>query len=1069
MCDENFKIVPDWEDPEMIGKNKERAHATLIPFPDVKSALEPVDFKEHERNYNSPFYKTLNGQWKFHWVNKPAERPVDFYKMDYDISKWAEIPVPSNWQRHGYGIPIYTNVTYPYSLDTKEFPKVDHEYNPVGSYRYDFEVPEEWIEDERQIFIHFDGVKSAMYLWVNGEKVGYSQGSMTPAEFNLTNFVKGGKNTLAVEVYRWSDGSYLEDQDMWRFSGIFREVFLFSTPVTHIRDFFCTTTFDSNYKDCTLNLKVNLCEYKEMILKRSLYVKATVYDEEGKIYGESMKKKALMTGYYGLINDFILDLSQTYKEPKQWSSEFPNLYKLVIELMVDEETIIEVVSTTIGFRQVEIKNSQLLLNGIPIYFKGANRHEHDPIKGRAVPLSKMIEDIKIMKQHNLNAVRTSHYSNNPLWFEMCNRYGIMLIGESNFESHGLDKVLPGTIKEWTIAVVDRMVSMVERDKNHPSIVVWSLGNESGIGDNLMKMKEAAVIIDQTRPIHYERDHGFYVSDLISGMYTDVGTLDKLGKKEPYSGWNLEPESHGHKPVMLCEYEHAMGNSCGSFMEYIEVFEKYDNLIGGFIWDWVDQGLLEKDDNGVEYYTYGGDYGDKPNDNHFCINGLVGPNREIHPHLIEVKYGYKWIRTKSVDLESGKVMVDNTYRFRPLDSNFIELSWDIVCDGVVLKSGVVSDINIPALSSKEIKLDYTTSELGSSDKLIPGGEVFLNVRYCLTKDYPWAEKGLMLSWEQFSLDVKTPEVKKDSLDGIENLQLTDEADKITINGANLKVEFNKASGELVSYQVNGNEYIKDSPKPNMWRAMTCNDIAGRMDFYFGYFDPKYVEKEFKGLKIEKSSEKEIVLSSITQMTNGDDPDDESEDAIADYILTYTIYASGEIKISANFHMEDLGPRFGIQMQIPGKYKNIQWLGRGPHECYSDRQESTKVGLYQSDVEGLIHNYVVPQENGYRTEIRWIALLDDNNNGLVVTGDKLLGASVWPYTQDRLIKGKHINELYPRDENLTVSLDYKHMGIGGGGCGNMPPENLIPGDETYSYSIILKPYAPEKGPLNVFGRK
>lgn len=1077
----------DWENAEMIGQNREPHHATLIPFPDVNSALKPHKFNEHERNYRTPFYLTLDGKWKFHWVKRPIDRPIDFWKEDYDVSKWAEIPVPSNWQLQGYDIPIYTNVKYPYSINTKEYPKIDHEFNPVGSYRRDFEVPIEWIKEKKEIFIHFDGVDSAFYVWINGIKIGYSQGSTTPAEFNVTSAIREGKNTIAVEVYRWCDGSYLEDQDMWRLSGITREIFLFATPKIHIRDFFVTTNFDSQYKDADLNLKVKICNYgKQIHLENTnkFQVRAQLYEYGNYIaknpsdpekamgndqimpFGNVMKANAFLGS-----RETIIELHQTYINPRQWSAESPNLYQIVIELLDSNNNILEIVESKVGFRQIVIKNSQLLINGKKIYIKGADRHEHDPDEGRAVPLRRMIQDIILMKQHNINAVRTSHYANHPIWFHLCDEFGLYILGEANVESHGLCHVIPGSDPQWTAAVVDRMVGMVERDKNHACIIMWSLGNEAGEGDNFMKMKQAALEIDKTRPIHYEPDHGKLVSDVQTSMYTRVEIMEKLGRKERIPQWKLEPEMYKDKPVMLCEYEHAMGNSCGSFMDYIHVFEKYDNMIGGFIWDWVDQGIRRKDERGYEWWAFGGDYGDQPNDNYFCINGLVGPDREPHPHLIEVKKGYESIRIKPQNIEKGEILIKNTYLFISLD--FVKLEWDLSIDGLKIIGGVIEELNILPGEEKLVNLSLNKTEIEKMLQHSCGLELFLNIRFRLKKDETWAPQEHIVANYQFEYSFDKNILKKNiaELQGPDPLicEIDDTKEQLIFKNSRTKFVFSKKTGLLISYIVDKEEFIIDAPKPNFWRAATCNDRAGNMEMFFGYFDPtfhvaewKYVDRAWE--MIDSNSAK--VVTKILMPAGDSDYDNEN---LKEYTITYTLFGSGDMKIENDFTMTDFAPRFGMQMQIPGKFNKIEWFGRGPHENYIDRKESALIGRYSLTIEQWIHNYVFPQENANRCDVRWLALLDENENGLIAIGNPLLSVSAWPYTQERLRKAWHINELMPRDENITLNLDLKQMGVGGGGCGMMPPEEFIPDEGHYRYSFYLRPYNKKKGELGIFARQ
>ncbi|MHC4740248.1 MAG: glycoside hydrolase family 2 TIM barrel-domain containing protein, partial [Planctomycetota bacterium] len=659
----------DWENPEMIGRNKEPAHCTLIPYPDIQGALEG-------NRASSPFYKSINGNWKFNWVRRPAERPLDFYKLDFDVSNWKEIPVPANWQMHGYGIPIYTNVPYPFA---KNPPYIPHEYNPVGSYRTEFTVPAEW--KNRQIFIHFEGVKSAFYLWINGRKVGYSQGSMTPAEFNITKYLRTGKNILAAEVYRWSDGSYIEDQDMWRLSGIYRDVYLFSTPSVHLRDFFIRCDLDEQYRDATLKVTARVHNYSGK--------PAGSHTVEVRLSEAKSRLQQLMTGNIDSISgsaDGIIEMQAEVKNPRKWSSEKPNLYTVILALRNTGGEIIEVEQCKFGFREVELKDGRLFVNGVPILIKGVNRHEHDPDYGRAVPYFRMVQDIELMKQFNINTVRTSHYPDNPKWYQLCDEYGLFVIDEANIESHGmgydLDKTL-GNKPQWKTAHLDRTVSMVQRDKNHPSIIIWSLGNEAGSGCNFVSTADYIHKTDSTRPVHYEQHNE--VADIDSVMYPHLNSLIERGR------------SDNTKPFIMCEYAHAMGNSVGNLREYWDAIEKYKTLIGGCIWDWVDQGLRKRAEDGKEFWAYGGDYGDKPNDGNFCINGLVFPDRKIPPKMWEVKRVYQYITVEPEELTTGKIKVCNKYFYTNL--NEFDVAWNLSEDGKVIQKGTIRPLDIAPGQSK----------------------------------------------------------------------------------------------------------------------------------------------------------------------------------------------------------------------------------------------------------------------------------------------------------------------------------------------------------------------------------
>ncbi|MHA1212619.1 MAG: glycoside hydrolase family 2 TIM barrel-domain containing protein [Candidatus Heimdallarchaeota archaeon] len=711
---------PNWENSKVIGINKEKAHCSFIPMPSV-------DFALNNSREDSPNYQSLNGLWKFKWVKKPADRPQQFFDENFDVSTWDEIEVPSNWQLKGYGKPIYTNIAYPYSLSLKknEIPKIDHENNPVGSYKREFSLPDNWTEKE--ILLHFAGVKSAFYLWINGKEVGYSQGSMTPAEFDITKYLKSGTNTVAVEVYRWSDGSYLEDQDMWRLSGIFRDVFLTATKKIHIRDFFVYNDFDESFTDAILTTQVKIKNLDEK-LAISYKVEITLYDNDQVV----VPTESLLNKSFNLSaqSEILIEMESVIKNPKKWSAETPNLYDFCVILRDENNQIIEVAHCKFGFRKVEIKDRQIFINGQSILFKGVNRHEHNEDTGRVMTYEQMELDVKLMKQYNINAVRTSHYPNDPKFYELCDKYGLYVMDECNLESHGLRNILPKSDRQWTDACIDRMKSVVERDKNHPCVFMWSLGNEAGFGTNFAIMKEVTVEIDPTRGIHYEGDHHLELADVFSTMYSTPKILESSGQlrrtRPDFFAHKIGPKKYKDKPRILCEYAHAMGNSLGNFQKYIDIFEKYDNCIGGFIWDFVDQGIKRTTDDGQIYWLYGGDFDDEPNDGNFCLNGIFKPNREPNPSAYEVKWGYQEIKVHPIDIGTGKVKIQNKYKFLSLD--FVYLEWELLADGDVIQRDTITDIDVPPGAFFELSIPI------EQPSILAYKEYYLKCTFKLKEDF-----------------------------------------------------------------------------------------------------------------------------------------------------------------------------------------------------------------------------------------------------------------------------------------------------------------------------------------------
>ncbi len=1041
-----MKERKDWENSEVICLNKELAHNTLIPYHNIESALKGT-YEESE------YYKSLNGNWRFKWVRKPAERPKKFYNIHYDVSTWDEIPVPSNWQMYGYGIPIYTNSKYPYSIQRKNIPSIDHEYNPVGSYRIEFSIPEYW--KDRQIFIHFGGVKSAFYIWVNGKKVGYSQGSMTPAEFNITKFLNDEKNILAVEVYRWSDGSYLEDQDMWRFSGIFRDVFLFSTPKLHLRNFFISCDFDNEYKNSELKVKTKIRNYSNRLIE-NVRLEIKVLDTQNiPISADPLLSERIFR--IEPLDEIKLNLRVNVDNPDKWSAELPSLYTIIFTLINDSNEIIEIEHCKFGFRKIEIKNSQIYINGCPILFKGVNRHEHDPDYGRAIPYSRMLQDIKILKQYNINAVRTSHYPNDPRWYDLCDEYGIYVIDECNLETHGLRRKIPASRPEWTNACVDRMVSMVERDKNHPCIFMWSLGNEAGYGENFKKMKEAALKIDATRPFHYEGDPKLEVSDVFSTMYTSTkklaesGQLKKVRRRSPSSV--LKPEEYKVKPRILCEYAHAMGNSLGNFQEYMDVFEQYENCIGGFIWDFVDQGLRKVSKKGKEFWAYGGDYGDEPNSKNFCCNGIVLPDRIPNPSLYEVKKVYQDIEVVPIDLIKGEVKVLNKFNFKSLE--FVEISWQLTANGKKIQHGSLPKILLEPRRSQDIKIPFKIPNLKSRT------EYHLSLSFNLSDKTDWAKKGYKIAWDQFKIPFKIPPASIVESEETSELYLRETEETIVIKGNDFRVKFGKKTGTIESYSMHDTELIHSPLIPNFWRAPIDNDrllllFVPKLKKFISTWKKANQKRVIKKISINKIKNNRIRVKTISKVPFG-----------KSYFETeYTVFGTGEIIIKNTFTPKRNMIRFGMQMAIPDRYTTLTWYGRGPHETHFDRKTGAAVGIYSGLVEDLVHNYVRPQENGNRTDVRWAALTDKSEKGLFISniGGNYLNISAWPYSMEDLERAEHINEL-PKRDFLTVNIDYKQKGVGGSffGIRDILKKYRLTRNKEYSYTFLLKPYTKELGDL------
>ncbi len=1023
----------DWEDQYTIGINKEPGHCTLMPYPDIETA-------RHCDRLATPWRLNLNGSWKFHWAKQPSERPADFYKLEYEVGSWDDIEVPGNWQLQGYGIPIYTNATYPFkpeppfviNEDTPDHYTSKKLPNPVGSYRRTFTIPRNW--DDRRVFLHFDGVKSAFYVWLNGRKVGYSQGSMLPAEFDITDYLQTGENTIAVEVYRWSDGSYLEDQDMWRFSGIYRQVYLFSTPQVHIVDFAVRTELDKNYQDADLQLRPKIKVYNNQNTK-GWVVEARLFDAAGQAVFDKPLRKSVNDIRFERYNPrkpprFPL-IQARIKNPKKWSAEHPYLYTLVLSLHDNHGMVVEAESCRVGFREVEIKNGQLFINGRSIKLLGVNRHEHDPDRGRAVTLDSMIQDIKAMKQNNINAVRTSHYPNDPQWYDLCDEYGLYLIGETNLETHGQDGYLSNQ-PEWLQAFVDRAVRMVERDTNHPSVIIWSLGNESGVGPNHATMSAWIHEHDPTRPVLYERAQDPYYVDIISRMYASVEGIVALATNDDT------------RPMVLCEYAHAMGNSVGNLYQYWDAIRSHKRLIGGFIWDWVDQGLRKTgtgwDGQEHEFWAYGGDYGDHPNDGNFCCNGIVQPDRQPNPSLHEVKKVYQYISAQPLDAQPGRVVVQNRYDFTSLE-RFTPV-WDLLEDGQIVDGGV-----LPTLSTAPGEKEIVTLPLDKSI-IKPGREYFVQISFVLAEDTPWALQGHVVAWDEFKLP-HDRETVDSSESEVRALSVRETSQAVEISGDDFTVSFSKRNGSLASLKYDGKEIIQRDLLPNFWRAPIDNDNGNGMPRRSGVWKTAVSKGKLYSLNITRPSESMARVEAAISLA--------AEKSM--FYATYTVFASGQITVNGRLipssKLPEI-PRVGMQMQIPAAYNTIHWYGRGPWENYWDRKTGSAIAQYRMNVEDFIFDYIRPQENANRCDVRWFTLTDKDGRGLRFKGMPQIDFSVWPYAMEDLEKARHTHEL-PRRDFLTVNVDHRQMGVGGDNSwGARPhPEYRLPANSEYSYSFIIEP--------------
>jgi beta-galactosidase len=1012
--------APEWEDPRVFGINKEQPHATLVPYPDERAALAAS---------SSPFVTSLNGSWKFHWAPDPSGRPERFYEPGYDVSAWKEIPVPSNWERHGYGTPIYSNITYPFQREaprvTADPPKTYTAYkerNPVGSYRRTFTVPAGWTG--RHTYIVFDGVSSAFYLWINGERVGYSEDSRLPAEFDVTRYLKPGENVVAAEVYRWSDGSYMEDQDFWRMSGIFRDVSLVSRAPVHLRDFYAKPELDAEYRDATLRLKATVRNLDGSGAPVSL--EAKLLDAGGKPVGRALRAAATV----GAGGESVLELAHEVANPRKWSAEEPSLYTLVLTLADSRGRAIEVIPWKVGFRTSEIKNGQILVNGKPVMLKGVNRHEHDPDLGQVVTTERMVEDIRLMKQHNVNAVRTSHYPNVTEWYALCDRYGLYVVDEANIESHGYganeaNRISTG--EDFADAHVDRVRRTIERDKNHPSIVLFSMGNEAGIGRNFELARAWVKSAYPELGLIYEPGNSVH-SDVLCPMYT------KPGEIVPYY------EKHGNgRPFFLIEYAHAMGNSVGNLQEYWNVLESRPQFQGGFIWDWVDQGLRKKTADGREFWAYGGDFGDFPNDDNFCHNGLVFPDRKPHPSLLEVKKVYQFVKVEPVDLASGRVRVRNKYLFDDLSS--LAARWELAENGAVIASGAIDDVRVAPGGTRELAIALPARPAAA------GAERHLTVSFALARDESWAPKGHVLAWDQFEMPGGAPAAVAVAGAQLPEARIEERDDAYVLSAGDVVARIGKKSGALEGYEVGGKALVSGALEPNFWRAPIDNDRGNGMPKREGVWREAGPKRTVTGVVAERVAPGVVRVTANAVVAAGDSA----------YRTVYTFRGDGEIEVESTFtpsgSLPDM-PRFGMQMRIAGELDDVSWYGRGPHENYWDRRTGAAIGLYSAKVDDLWVRYSEPQETGNRCDVRWVTFRAADGHGLKAVGLPRIDFSAWPFRMQELETRKHPVEI-ERSADITVNIDDRQMGVGGDDSWGARPHaeyRLAPAPRSYRFRLV-----------------
>jgi beta-galactosidase len=1049
------QVIHDWENPFLIERNKERGRTTFRSF----------ESEELAKKGETSRWRSLNGIWKFHLALNPASRPAGFYTSGYDVSGWDDIRVPSNWEVEGYDVPIYVNHPYEFAdprtpitelRKGPEPPRIPHDYNPVGSYVRSFEVPRDW--KDKEIFIYFGNVKSAFYIWINGAMVGYSQGSKLPSEFNITPFVKPGLvNTVAVEVYRWSDGSYLECQDFWRLSGIARDVAVYCQPKTRIRDFEVVSTLDETCRHGILELYVDLQNHQKKV--QSGILSMSLYDGDRQLFASGVAYTIPAGEEITLDFERILKDFRPVTGIQPWSAENPKLYTLTIILEDDKKNTLESTSAKIGFRSVEIKRGQLLVNGVPVTLKGTNIHETNPETGQVLTEELMLRDIELMKQFNINAVRLSHYPFPERWYELCDEYGLYVVDEANIESHGLYYGERSLAKnpDWELSHTDRMVRMVQRDKNHPSVIIWSMGNEGGNGVNFYAGYHAIKAIDRTkRPVQYERTEigSRYAlefdwnTDIIVPQYPSPETFEWFGQRL------LD------RPFIPSEYAHSMGNSTGNFQDYWDVIDRYPQLQGGFIWDWVDQGIWKTGEDGVRFLAYGGDFGENmPSDGNFLLNGIINADRSIQPALHEVKKAHEWIKFRMLRVRENiaRLLVENRYDFTNLGEFYLEAV--ILSDGRVLKTIDIPDLNVEPHSSKVIELDVSGIGINQST------EYFLELKAKTRTARTLIPENHTVANEQFRLPwYRAPEGSEPAENQI---TLQETPDVWIFSGPATKLTIEKKSGKISSYRFRGSELIAEGngPAPDLWRAPTDNDFGNRMprnniNWKTATLAPKPATT---GLEKDDAGRYRVKVSW------------ELSGAGTRYHTTYTIAGNGSVRINNRLDASETEksdiPRVGMCLAMPREFDNLTWFGRGPWENYSDRNISAFVGLYSGKAAGQRVEYVRPQENGAKTEVRWAALTNNSGLGLLAVShspqrgfemtampylssdfDAREGIDYGPIEKEQ----KHSTDVKSRNL-VRWNIDYGQRGLGGIDSWSARPleKYQLKPDSSYEWSFTLIP--------------
>ncbi|GGH18749.1 DUF4981 domain-containing protein [Sphingobacterium alkalisoli] len=1013
----------DWQNETVFGINKLPGHATFVPYSSTTELQQDAYYEKPWLAPNSGLYQSLNGEWKFNWVKQPDDRPKDFYQVGYDVSKWQHINVPSCWEMQGYGTPLYTNITYPFAnrppfIQVKKGWTIEKEPNPVGSYRREFTIPDAW--EGQEVILHFDGVYSGFYVWVNGHKIGYSEGANNVTEFNITSALRKGKNMVAVEVYKWTDGSYLEDQDMFRFAGIHRDVFLYALPKVHLYDYQFKVEFpEENMSKSKFVLHADVKNSSSRASKGNKLV-LTLLDPDSRLVTTIDKEIAVGKGA-----SQSLDMIGELMNPSLWSAEKPNLYTLILALKNSKGEETQVISSKVGFRKIAIRDKRVFINGKQVFFKGVNRHDTHPEFGKTIPVASMIKDIVMMKQHNINMLRTSHYPNSPQMYALLDFYGLYVMDEADVENHGNHSI--SDKESWRDAYIDRMERMVLRDRNHPSIIFWSMGNESGNGRNFEAMYKRTKELDPNRPIHYEGHNE--VADIDSHMYPSMERMERFD------------QMNSRRPYFLCEYAHSMGNSPGNLKEYWDYIENNSQrMIGGCIWDWADQAHVKIGEPKNHYY-YGGGFGEVPTDGDFSSNGLTTPDRRVTAKLIEVKKVYQYVKIIPYALHANKIILHNTYDFTNL--NEFELRWQVNREGVVVQDGIIEALDLDPDQKQILTIPLDR-------KFDLGKEYHLNVYVTLKEDNIWEKKGYVVASEQFQLTARSP-IAPIEMDKIGTLHVYEINNELHAEGDNFSVRFDSRSGQMTSLVYGGKEILKDKGGFQFnWYRSVNNDKYTDQNYY-----PTTFLAPLTNYQLDNTKKSLVVMQTSTAVIHA------QKEIQVPHTIKYTIVADGTIDVDSYFILpnnSDIIHRLGLQVLLDQSLDQIEYFGHGPHENYTDRLASSFVGKYETSAIGMEEeHYIRAQSLGNREGVRWLTMKNKRNQGIrIISKDRLSfsalhfsDADVWAAKYDFLLPSIRKDKIY-------LNLDAVQQGLGNASCGPLPLQKyMIPVEIPTFYSFRLQP--------------